>query len=99
MFPDYCETMPYYKYLCTWHVILLPFAMNAIDKTSYAMRQGSSLFTIASARAFFSSHVERIRCRRKFKFVSTFNSRLDVDTELPKFDLYDVAVLLLLERT
>ena len=99
MFPDYCETMPYYKYLCTWHVILLPFAMNAIDKTSYAMRQGSSLFTIAFARALFSSHVERIRCRRNFKFVSTFNSRLDVDTELPKFDLYYVAVLLLLERT
>ena len=52
MFPDYCETMPYYKYFCTWHVILLPFTMNAIVKTSNAMRQGSSLFAIASARAF-----------------------------------------------
>ena len=58
MFPDYRETMPYYKYFCTWHIILLPFTVNAIDKTSYAMRQGSSLFTIASARALFSSHVE-----------------------------------------
>ena len=52
MFPDFGEAMPYYKYLRTWHVILLPFTTNAIDKTSYAMRQGSSLFTIASARAF-----------------------------------------------
>ena len=58
MFPDYRETMPYYKYFRIWHVILLPFTMYAIDKTSYAMRQGSSLFTIAFARAFFSSHVE-----------------------------------------
>ena len=52
MFPDFGEAMPYYKYLRTWHVILLPFTTNAIDKTSYAMRQGSSSFTIASARAF-----------------------------------------------
>ena len=52
MFPDFGEATPYYKYLRTWHVILLPVNANAIDKTSYAMRQGSSLFTIASARAF-----------------------------------------------
>ena len=58
MFPDFGEAMPSYKYLRTWHVILLPFNTNAIDKTCYAMRQGSSLFTIASARAFFSNHVK-----------------------------------------
>ena len=47
--------MPYYKYFCTWHVILLSFTINAIVKTSYAMLQGSSLFSIASARAFSTS--------------------------------------------
>ena len=44
--------MSHYKYFCTWHAILLSFTMNAIAKTSYALLQGSSLFTIAFARAF-----------------------------------------------
>ena len=69
MFPDYCETMPHYKYLCTWRVILLPLTINAIDKTSYAMRQGSSLFTIASARALPP--------------VTSLESGVDVNSSLP----------------
>ena len=37
-------------------------------------------------------------CRRKSNLVSTLNYRLDVDEEVPKFGLYDVAVLPLLEK-
>ena len=52
MFPDCSVAIPYYKYFRTWHVTPLSCTVNAIEKTINAMRLGSSLFTIASARAF-----------------------------------------------
>ena len=99
MFPDFGGATPYYKYLRTWHVILLPFTTNAIDKTSYAMRQGSSLFTIASARAFPLATSNESGVDVNSSSSARSISRLDVDTGVLKFDLYDVAVLPVLGRT
>ena len=68
MFPDYRETIPHYKYLRTWHVTSLS-RTDAIEKTNYAIRLGSSLFTIASARALPP--------------VTSLESAVDVNSSLP----------------